>query len=179
VAYLFPPMDDEPPPDFLAFVAARLDGLRREASRLSGGAADSEALTMEVLTDLAGHWRRLRWESRLRGHEVMSGYLARRLDTRTKQWREEQIYPVEVTVSPPPAARVRYERRAGASVARRLADLLPSTVRREAEVVAEAGIAWVHAYRRHVWWRYTRVCIGIVLLFGYLIQFMSQASGAT
>ena len=40
MAYLFPPMDDEPPPDFLGFVAARLDGLRREALRLSGGAGD-------------------------------------------------------------------------------------------------------------------------------------------
>lgn len=178
MAYLFPPMDDEPPPDFLAFVAARLDGLRREASRLSGGAGDSEALVMEALTDLAGHWRRLRWESRLRGHEVMSGYLTRRLATRTKQWREDQIYPVEVDVLPPSTGHVRYERRAGATVAQRLADLLPTTVRAEAEVVAEAEIAWVHAYRRHVWWRYTRVCIGSVLLLGYLVQFMSQASGA-
>ena len=179
MAYLIPPMDDEPPPDFLAFVAARLDGLRREAFRLSGGAGDAEALVMEALTDLAGHWRRLRWVSRLRGHEVMSEYLTRRLAARTKQWREEQIYPVEVGVLPPPAAPVRYARPAGTTVAQRLADLLPSTVRREAEVVAEAGIAWVHAYRRHVWWRYTRVCIGVVLLFGYLIQFMSQASSVT
>ena len=178
MAYLFPPMDDEPPPDFLAFVAARLDGLRREAFRLSGGAADSDALAMDVLTDLAGHWRRLRWESRLRGHEVMSGYLTRRLATRTKQWREDQIYPVEVHVLPPPTLPGRYERRTGATVAQRLAELLPTTVREEAEVVAEAEIAWVHAYRRHVWWRYARVCIGMVLVLGGLIQFMSAAAGA-
>ncbi|MEV4707481.1 hypothetical protein [Actinoplanes sp. NPDC049316] len=193
MAYLFPPMDDEPPPDFIAFVAERLAGLQREAARLAGGARDADALAMDVLTDLAVHWRRLRWEGWLRGHDVLGPYLAHRLEVRTKQWREEQIYPVEVTVlpssseavldwyrpPPPPAAGEAEDagsRAVAVTVAQRLADLLPTTVRDEVGVVAEAEIAWVHAYRRYVWWRYTRAGIGVVLLFGYLIHFMSAAS---
>jgi hypothetical protein len=190
VAHLVPPMDDEPPPEFIAFVADRLAGLRAEAARLSGGDRQSDALAIDVLTDLAVHWRRLRWEGWLRGHDVTGPYLAHRLEVRTKQWREEQIYPVEVTVGPsaealdwyrPPAAAAAEaeeapSRAVAVTVAQRLADLLPTTVRDEAGVVAEAEIAWVHAYRRYVWWRYTRVGIGVVLLFGYLIHFMSAAS---
>ena len=59
MANLIPPMDDEAPPEFLAFVAARLDMLRREAGRLTGGARLADEVAMEVLVDLAGHWRGL------------------------------------------------------------------------------------------------------------------------
>ncbi|BCJ55665.1 hypothetical protein Asp14428_71400 [Actinoplanes sp. NBRC 14428] len=180
VAYLFPPMDDEPPPDYLRFVATRLAWLHREALRLCGGQGTDPAdmLAMDALTDLAGHWRRLAWESRLRHRDVRADYLARRLTKRTEQWREERPYPVEVTVRPAPRLfAARYARPAPATIAQRLALLLPSTVRDEAGVVAEAEIAWVHAYRRHVRHRYARVCTAGVLLVGFLIQFMSQASG--
>jgi hypothetical protein len=175
VAYLFPPMDDEPPPDFVAFVAARLDLLRREAFRLCGGDRSASSLTMEALTDVAGHWRRLAWVSRLRNRDVRGEYLVRRLEKRTAQWREEQIYPVEVSLELPPRT---YARPAPATVAQQLAPLLPTTVRDEAGVVADAEIAWVHAYRRHIWHRYARILGGGLLLVGGLIQFMSQASGA-
>ncbi|MDT5033761.1 MAG: hypothetical protein QOC94_3932, partial [Actinoplanes sp.] len=37
VVHLVPPMDDEPPGDFVAFVYARLGDLQREAARLTGG----------------------------------------------------------------------------------------------------------------------------------------------
>lgn len=175
MAYLFPPMDDEPPADFIAFVAARLELLRREAMRLCGGDRSASSLAMDVLTDVAGHWRRLRWESRVRDRDVRGDYLVHRLAKRTQQWREEQTYPVEVSFLPPPKA---YARPAPATVAQRLAPLVPTTVRDEAGVVAEAEIAWVHAYRRHIWHRYARLCGGGLLLVGSLIQFMSQASGS-
>jgi hypothetical protein len=211
MAYLFPPMDDEPPPEFLAFVAARLSMLRIEAARLLGGDRSAPELVMQVLTDLAGHWRRLRWRSRLTRRDAAAEYLDRRLTARTKQWREDQIYPVEVQVghdstwSPPreqilenagatpaiwssasaprplsaaaAAAQVQQPwTHTEASVAQQLASFLPSTVRTEAEVVAEAEIAWVHAYRRYVWLRYCRVGGGIALLIGAMVQFMSQFS---
>jgi hypothetical protein len=65
------------------------------------------------------------------------------------------------------------------SLARQLASILPSTVRRDAEVVAEAEIAWVHAYRRYLWRRYCRIGGGYALLIGGMVQFMSQFSTTT
>lgn len=178
MAYLIPPMDDEPPREYLAFVAGRLTALRSETSRLVGGDRGAGDISMEVLTDLAGHWRRLCWRSRLSRRDALTAYLNKRLAARAKQWRDEQIYPVEVSVAadaPPPVVR----RPGRQTVAQRMAPLLPSTVRAEAGVVAEAEIAWVHAYRRYVWRRYARVIGGMVLLLFYLVQFMSQASSVT
>lgn len=194
MAHLIPPMDDEPPAEFVAFVAGRLASLRSETARLVGGERFAPEVYTEVLTDLAGHWRRLCWRSRLSHRDAHAEYLDRRLAARTRQWREDQIYPVEVSVGqdpwpapaaaaaahPPAAAGAAPDRRRpvpqAETVARRLAPLLPTTSRAEAQVVAEAGIAWVHAYRRYVWRRYARVCGAIFLLIGYLIQFMSQVS---
>ncbi|MEU7908210.1 hypothetical protein [Actinoplanes sp. NPDC049118] len=185
MAHLIPPMDDEPPAEFIAFVAGRLASLRSETARLVGGERFAPEVYSEVLTDLAGHWRRLCWRNRISHRDARTDYLDRRLVTRTRQWREDQIYPVEVSVvrqdpgPAPPAGTAAPVRRAAPpaeTVARRLAPLLPTTARAEAQVVAEAGIAWVHAYRRYVWRRYARLCGGIVLLIGYLVQFMSQVS---
>lgn len=210
MANLIPPMDDEPPPEFIAFVAGRLSALRAEAARLTGGDRSAPEVTMEVLIDLAGHWRRLSWRSRLTHRDATAEFLDRRLTARTRQWREEQIYPVEVNVlrdtawaAPPEqilepagaphsaaypaagatrpltaaAAEARYRRPPAPpeeTLAQQLASFLPSTVRRGSEVVAEAEIAWVHAYRRYVWRRVLRMAVGVVLVMGYLIQFMSQ-----
>jgi hypothetical protein len=240
MAYLVPPMADEPPPEYIAFVAARVSMLRAEASRLLGGDRSAPELVMQVLTDLAGHWRRLCWRSRLTHRDAAGEFLDRRLTVRTRQWREEQIYPVEVNVlpgagwTPPPeqilqpvgggtsiwaspqdhypmsphdrtwasrqdhsqmsphdrtarpltaaAASARLQRPpapAEESLARQLASFLPSTVRRDAEVVAEAEIAWVHAYRRYLWRRYCRAGGGFALLIGAMVQFMSQFSTTT
>jgi hypothetical protein len=198
MAYLIPPMDDEPPPEFIAYVAGRLVRLRGEAARLIGGDRSAPEIVMQVLTDLAGHWRWLTWRSRLTHRDEAGAYLDRRLTVRAKQWREEQIYPVEVNVLPeaswaspqilttagaasarPAAGAAQCRRPPEESLAQQLAFFLPSTVRHGSEVVAEAGIAWVHAYRRYVWRRYLRVCGGIALLIGSLIQFMSQFAAPT
>ena len=204
MANLIPPMDDEAPPEFLAFVAARLDMLRSEAGRLTGGARSADEVAMEVLADLAGHWRGLTVLGRLLHRNLAGEYLDRRLTARTRQWREDQVYPVEVTVlrdttwdpprrvmeqpqREPEPAETRYQRPvetrseppdvpAEESLARQLALYLPSTVRRDVAAVAEAEIAWVHAYRRYVWRRYCRIGGGYVLLIGGMVQFMSQVS---
>jgi hypothetical protein len=54
--------------------------------------------------------------------------------------------------------------------------LLPPTARAEAQVVAEAGIAWVHAYRRYLWRRHVLLAGALILVVGSLVQFMSQVS---
>jgi hypothetical protein len=214
MAHLIPPMDDEPPPDFIAFVTARLVRLRGEAARLIGGDRSAPEIAMQVLTDLAGHWRWLTWRARLTHRDAAGEYLDRRLTARARQWREEQIYPVEVDVlseatwSPPQeqilvsagtvatwadppagparpltaAATARFQRPPTPpeeTLAQQLAFFLPSTVRRGSELVAEAEIAWVHAYRRYLWRRYLRMGGGMVLLIGSLVQFMSQFSSSS
>ncbi|WP_305786759.1 hypothetical protein [Symbioplanes lichenis] len=175
MAYLIPPMTDEPPPDYLRFAAARRTTLHHEAAALVGGNADvGDAIAMEVLTDIAGHWRRLTWRTRLTGHDAAAAFLRTRLTKRTAHWRDEQLYPVEVVRPPAPAL---FTRRPSASVALRLAPLTPTTVRDPTTATAEAEIAWLHAYRRSMWWRYARVCGGFLLILFYLIHFMEQASG--
>ena len=216
MANLIPPMDDEPPPEFIAFVAARLSALRSEAARLTGGDRSVPEVVMQVLIDLAGHWRRLCWRGRLTHRDAAAEYLDRRLTARARQWREDQIYPVEVNVlrdttwaAPPEqiletagaprvsaypaggaarpltavsAAATQFRRPAKPpeeTLAQQLAFFLPSTVRHGSEVIAEAEIAWVHAYRRYVWRRYCRMGGGVVLVIAYLVQFMSQFSAPT
>ncbi|WP_433720059.1 hypothetical protein ACQP2Y_34275 [Actinoplanes sp. CA-051413] len=195
MAYLIPPMEDETPPEFIAFVAARRDMLLDEAARLIGGDRSAPELCMQVLTDLAGRWRWLTWISRLTHRDAAAQHLDRRLTARTKQWREDQIYPVEVSVlrenAVPeralepvgaPATTALYERPPTPpeeSLAQQLAYFLPSTIRAGSEVVADAEIAWVHAYRRYLWHRYLRMGGGMVLLVGGMVQFMSQFSATT
>ena len=195
MAYLIPPMEDETPPEFIAFVAARRDMLLDEAARLVGGDRSAPELCMQVLTDLAGRWRWLTWISRLTHRDAAAHHLDRRLTARTKQWREDQIYPVEVSVlrgnalpervlEPvgAPATTALYERPPAPpdeSLAQQLAYFLPSTIRAGSEVVADAEIAWVHAYRRYLWRRYCRAGGGFALLIGAMVQFMSQFSTTT
>ncbi|MEV4343953.1 hypothetical protein AB0J83_05690 [Actinoplanes sp. NPDC049596] len=174
--YLVPPMADEPPPDYVTFVAVHVTDLRRETERLVGGDPDAAHLYMDVLADVAGHWRRLIWRRRLLGHpHAAADYMTHRLATRTKQWREDQIYEVDVRVMPPPLA---YYQRGGptASLALRKADLLPDTHRLGVEATADAGIAWVQAYRRQLWHRVTRLVIGGILLIATMIQLMTSIS---
>jgi hypothetical protein len=173
--YLVPPMDDEPPPEYVAFVAGHLGALRRETDRLVGGDFEAGHLYMDVLADVAGHWRRLCWWAWLARKDAATEYMRRRLASRTKQWRDEQIYEVDIRVLPPqpyysPA------RGRNATLALRKAEVLPDTVRRGMLSTADAGIAWVHAYRRQEWRRVGRWAVTSILLVGGLIQCMSWLS---
>ena len=172
--YLVPPMDDEPPSDYVAFVAGHLGALRRETDRLVGGDFEAGHLYMEVLADVAGHWRRLRWRSRLTHKDAPSEYLAHRLAARTKQWREEQIYEVDVRVLR--TTTWIPQGGPGATLALRKAEVLPTTARSAVSGMADAGIAWVQAYRKQEWHRLGRVVVLGVLLVGGMIQFMSNLS---
>jgi hypothetical protein len=171
--YLVPPMDDEPPPDYVEFVTAHVDELRRETTRLVGGDDEGGHLYLEVLADLAGHWRRLCWLSRLGRRDAAWQYLQRRLASRTKQWREDQIYEVDVRVMRTPEL---FPVRTGGSLALRKAAVLPGTARSGVLAVADAGIAWVHAYRRQQWHRVGRLIATAILLVGGMIQYMSWLS---
>jgi hypothetical protein len=64
----------------------------------------------------------------------------------------------------------------GGSLALRKAALLPGTVRGGLMAIADAGIAWVHAYRRQQWRRVGRSVAFGILLIGGMVQFMSAIS---
>jgi hypothetical protein len=162
--YLVPPMEDEPPADFVTFVAVCLSDLQREAARLTGGHADE--VYPDALADIAGHWRRLRLRRRLTHRDAAGEFLTHRLATRAKQWRDDQVYEVEVQLlRPPVAAGAR-----AASIALRKAALLPDTVRIQARPLAEASIAWSHACRQARRHGLARTAAAVALLFIFLVQ---------
>jgi hypothetical protein len=172
--YLVPPMDDEPPPEFVAFVSDHLSALRQEVDRLVGGDPEGGHIYLEVLADVAGHWRRLHWRARLTGRDATTDYLQKRLAARTREWRDDQIYDVDIGV-------VRQHALvpgggAARSMALRKAKVLEGTVRSSAIPYADAGIAWVHAYRRQEWHRIGRWVVGAILLIGGMIQYMTVLS---
>lgn len=167
--HLVPPMEPEPPRDYVEFVAGCLAALQGEAARLVGGDLHADEVYPEALSDVAGRWRRLRLMRRLGNRDAAAAFLRRRLAVRAKQWREDQIYEVDVRPVPPPGP---LRTPAPDSVARRLAPLLPTTVRIQARPLAEAAIAWSHAYRRARWRLLGRQGAAVVLVFGALVQVM-------
>ncbi|WP_328460127.1 hypothetical protein OHA21_28985 [Actinoplanes sp. NBC_00393] len=170
--HLIPPMDDEPPPEYVAFVAVRQRELRGEAARLVGGDPSADEIYLNLLTDVAGHWRRLRWWGRLTRSDAAGAYLRRRLLARTKQWREDQVYEVEVRVLRPQTAVVPLVT-SGGSIALRKAAVLPGTARASLDALADAEIAWVHAWRRSQWRLVGLRVLAGVLLIGGLLQYFS------
>jgi hypothetical protein len=164
--YLVPPMDDEPPEDFITFVAVHLADLQREAARLTGGPQHAEEVYPDALADVAGHWRRLCLRRRLTHRDTAGQYLTQRLNARAKHWREEQIYEVEVQLIRDPV-RVGAQR---SSIALRKAAVLPGTMRVPLRPVAEASIAWGHAWRRARWRRIGRAAAAVFVVFVSLLQ---------
>jgi hypothetical protein len=164
--YLVPPMDDTPPDDFIDFVAGHLSDLQREAARLTGGPEHADEVYPDALTDVAGHWRRLRLRRRLLRRDVPGAYLAERLAAHAKQWRDSQVYEIEVVILRP----VTFHAAPAVSIALRKADVLPGTVRAQVRPLAEAAIAWSHAWRQARWRRIGRVAAGCFLVFVALFQ---------
>src|SRR5919206_1850404 len=102
--YIVPPMDDEPPRDFVDFVAVHLADAQREAAVLAGGPEHADEIYPAAFSDVASRWRRLRLYRRLRRRlapgsaDPALDTLNRRLAMRAKRWRDEQIYDVDVQV---------------------------------------------------------------------------------
>ena len=161
--YLVPPMDDQPPGDFVTFVAVHLGDLQCEAHRLTGGHADE--VYPGALADVAGHWRRLRLRRRLTGRDTAGEYVGQRLAARAKQWRDDQVYDVEVHIVKTPVLTA-YR----SSIALRKAAVLPGTVRMQQRPVAEAAIAWNHAWRQARWHSLARTVAAVAFVFVALLQ---------
>jgi hypothetical protein len=166
--YLVPPMEEEPPADFVTFVAVHLADLQDEASRQTDGHGDE--VYPDALADVARHWRRLRLRRRLTHRDAASAYLAQRLASRARHWREDQVYEVEVHLLRPPV-----QAAPRASIALRKAAVLPGTVRVQQRPVAEAAIAWSHAWRQAKLHSVARVVAAVVLAFVALMQMVPYA----
>ena len=173
--YIVPPMDDEPPRDYVDFVAVHVADAQREAARLVGGPEHADEIYPAAFSDVATRWRRLRLLRWLRRQPASSSgdpaveTLYRRLAMRAKQWRDDQIYDVDVQVlRMAPAAYA-----AGpASVALRKAAVLPDTARWQAQPLAEAAIAWDHAWRQAQWRRIGRTVATVILILLALAQML-------
>jgi hypothetical protein len=174
--YIVRPMDEEPPRDFLDFVAVHLADAQREAAVLVGDAEHADEIYPAAFSDVARRWRRLRLHRRLRRRRRSAAgdpaveALYRRLGMRAKQWRDEQIYDVDVQVLR--MAPVGYAAQGTGSVALQRAAVLPDTARRQARPLAEASIAWDHAWRQAQWRRIGRTVAAVVLLLIALAQAM-------
>lgn len=97
---LIPPMDSEPPRDYVDFVVGNMPMLQAEANRLVGGDRHADQVYSQALIDVAGRWRRLSWQRRFSHRDTTADFLRRRLVARAEQWREDQIFPVEVVSVP-------------------------------------------------------------------------------
>jgi len=180
---LVPPMPSEPPDRYVAFVERHLDSLRRDAARVVGDERDADQLYPEVLTDVAARWRWLDLlHTRLHQPEAGERYLRQAFARRSQRWQAEQVFPVEIQVwqpDPPPRptwptvtfgpavpgsieVRAIAPAPAWSSIALRLAAHVTPASKVEIRPIAEAAVAWWHAYEAR---RRRRVIAALVVLF--------------
>ncbi|WP_285684756.1 hypothetical protein [Actinoplanes sp. NBRC 103695] len=160
-------MADEPPREFVDFVADRLPWLNAEADRLTDGAEQSAGFAALVLSDVALHWRRLTLRTRVTHADEARAFAGRRLTMRTKQWREDQIYQVEVRVMRRQAYQAAHF---PASYAARKAEVLASTVRTATAPLAEAAIAWSDARHRAFIHRVVRTTVIVIAAIAFFLS---------
>ena len=158
-----PLLETEPPPGYVAFVARNLDTVRAEATRMAGDEQAADRLYPDALTDVAMRWGWLELQRRrMRRPGVAEEYLSRAL---VRRWQAElarvereraeepEGTPVDIRVLRPDEPPPRWIG-ASASAAVRLAPQVAPTVRPTFGPVADAAIAWWHAYetrRRRRW----------------------------
>jgi hypothetical protein len=169
-------MAGEAPPEYVAFVERHLEPLRRDAARVVGDEREADLLYPDVLTDVAARWGWLELlRTRLRRPGAADDYLRRAFQRRSERWRSDQEFEplVDIRVLSPdsgvPPGR--------SSAATRLAPYLRPKSRIDAGPVAEAAVAWWHAYEAH---RQRVLTAGLVVGFVFLLLALrfSQAAGA-
>jgi hypothetical protein len=177
-------MAQEPPADYVAFVGRHLEPLRREAARVVGADADADRLYPDVLTDVAYRWGWLDLRTHLhRGRsDVADNYLRGALVRRCQRWRaEDGAEPVMIEVwstyaPPPPRVDAGPGPVARSSAATRLAAHLPTTRRGEVGALAEAAIAWCHAYEAHRRHRVTALVAATVLFVLWALHYLQSTA---
>jgi hypothetical protein len=163
----------EPPPRYVAFVAAHLEPLREDAAGVVGGDDDAGRLYPEVLTDVALRWRWLELLRRGLGRpDAADSYLRRAFVRRSRRWREDaaawdawsaveiRVWTAEQVWTAP---RPRPVRSSGAT--RIAAYVRPVSADRA--ILAEAAVAWWHAYEAHRRRRFIAAAVAVVLLIAF------------
>jgi hypothetical protein len=188
-------MPSEPPAGYVAFVERHLDALRRDAARVVGDERDADQLYPDVLTDVASRWRWLDLlHTRLNQPQAGERYLRQAFARRCQRWQPEQMVPVEVQVyrPEPPATsswpsvsfgpavpgaievRALAARPAWSSMALRLASHVTPGPRVQVKAIAEAAVAWWHAYEAH---RRRKMYAAFGLVFAFLMLVVRLQDG--
>jgi hypothetical protein len=174
---MLPTLALEPPPRYVAFVASHLEPLREEAAGVVGGPADAEQLYPEVLTDVAVRWRRLELRSRLSRGDAADSYLRRAFVRRSRRWREESFGGGDWATVDIEVGRVdRAPRRAWSSGATRIAAFVRPAPNDRA-ILAEAAVAWWHAYEAHRRRRYVAALVAVLVLCALIWRVTPPAGG--
>lgn len=173
---LLPRLALEPPPAYVAFVATHLEPLRRDAATALGE-EDGDRLYPEVLADIAVHWRGLMLLRLLPGrHAAAEDYLRRVLARRIHRLRWARTTAEEPDEGGPLIEFVGWRPDRPpvfSSGASRLAPYLKPTPRAESGALAEATVAWWHAYETHRRHRFIALCVVLFLLTVLLTQLAS------
>jgi hypothetical protein len=179
VPSLLPHMAPEPPDGYVAFVARHLTPLRDAAARALGDEHDGDRIYPEVLSDVAGRWRWLELRRRLPGQAAAADeYLDRALSRRVRRLESERIWSQddpwlgEIQVWHPDDYQYRP---AWSSSAVRVAPYLRPSVRVEVGPIAEAAIAWWHAYENRRRQRLVAVLVAVLLLVALLMRVQTGA----
>jgi hypothetical protein len=153
----------EPPPGYVAFVRRQLDPLRRDAAGVVGDERDADLLYPDVLTDVAARWQWLELLRTLGRPGAADTCLHRAFARRSQRWRAdraEQTIDIEVfglDVLPLPSQK---PRPTWSNAATRLATFVRPNPGFDAAPVAEAAVAWWHAYEAR---RRRRITAGVVV----------------
>jgi hypothetical protein len=200
---VLPRMPDEAPAGYVAFVARHLEPLRRDAARVVGDEEDADRLYPEVLADVAARWGWLELlRTRLGRVGAAETYLHQAFVRRSERWqadrfdvtvdRDEYRPPVDILVLRP-GQRLPYlpvtpqapeeprsmSQPVGSNAAVRLAPFLRPATPPRVGPLAEAAIAWWHAYEAY---RRRLVIAAVVVLFllvavALRFQHLPDASG--
>jgi hypothetical protein len=165
-----PRFELEPPPGYVAFVARNLAPVRDEATRIVGDEQVADQLYPDALIDVAARWDWLELQRRRLGRpdaaeEYLHRALARRCQSGQASWSGEPADEVDIRVLAPDEP-VSHWAAPSASAAVRLAPQLTPTARPELLPVADAAIAWWHAYeaRRRRRWLWVLAAAGLVVV---------------